>query len=190
MKKFIGVVATLALAAGALGGGAASAQSPQNPPARFAGTVTLNGQVAPAGTTVTAQVAGAACGSTTVFMENGNANYVVDVPAAGTDAPGCGAEGSTVTLLVNGQQAGSGPWRNFELNVVNLNAQTGATPSPTATASPTGTATAVPTPRAPQTGTGLGDSAANETLLALGVVALIVAAGAGAAVAVRRRNQA
>jgi hypothetical protein len=169
----------LALGASVLGASVAFAQ-PANPPARFAGTVTVNGQPAAAGTVVEARVGSAVCGTTTVFIQNNAANYVVDVPAADSEHPGCGTEASTVTLFVNGVQAGSGPWRNFELN--NINLVVGAATTPTATPS-----TPVPTPAPPTTGTGTtaGSSGASPMLF-VGGLALAAAAVAGF-FALRRR---
>jgi hypothetical protein len=168
-----------ALGATLLGASLAFAQ-PANPPARFAGTVTVNGVPAAAGTVVEARVGSAVCGTTTVFLQNNAANYVVDVPAADSANPGCGTEASTVTLFVNGVLGGSGPWRNFELNNVNL--VVGA-------ATPTATSTPVPTPAPPTTGTGTaGGGGGFSPLLALGGLALAAAAVAGAAALRRRAN--
>jgi hypothetical protein len=187
IKRVLSGAAALAIGATALTASVALAQ-PSNPPARFAGTVTVNGAPAAAGTAVEARVGTTVCGTTTTFNQNNAANYVVDVPAQDAANEGCGTESATVTLFVNGQQAGSGPWRNFELNQINLvvgAATATATPSGTAT----GTATAVPTPGAPQTGSGLDSPGSGiNPLIGIGIVALVATAAAGAAVGARRHG--
>lgn len=181
IKRAIASAVVFALGAAALGFGMVQAQgAPTNPPARFAGTVTVNGQPAAAGTAVEARIGSTVCGTTTVFMQNNAANYVVDAFALDSEHPGCGTDGATVTLFVNGQQAGSGPWVNHQLNQVNLVVGAGAA-TPTATA--TGTGTAVPTPRAPQTGTGLGASEGLDPLMLAGGIALTIVVVGGAAAA-------
>ena len=135
----------------------AAAQSPPIPPARFAGTVSINGAPAPGGTPIEARVGSASCGTASVFIEGGASRYVIDVAAESTATPGCGTDGATVSFFVAGQAAGSGSWVNFDLNQLNLGSST-ATPTPTATGTPTGTATAPPaTPLF--WGHGLGDPA-------------------------------
>ncbi|MCC7363886.1 MAG: hypothetical protein IT303_05910 [Dehalococcoidia bacterium] len=183
------LTSALALAGAlALGAGTAFAQAPNDPPARFAGTVTIDGAPAPAGTTVTAQVGSATCGVTTVFSQGGAMNYVVDVAPNNTENPGCGAVGSTVTLLVNGATAGTGSWLNYQLNQVNLSVGSQATATPTATTTATTTATATSTPRAPQTGSGqAADGSGDASTVVLGLGAAAIAAGAG--LAIRRRAQ-
>jgi hypothetical protein len=187
IKRILSGAVVAAVGVTALSAGVAFAQ-PTNPPARFAGTVTVNGAPAPAGSAVEARIGSTVCGTTTTFSENNASNYVVDVPASDAENQGCGTDGATVQLFVNGQAAGSGPWRNFELNNVNLSVGA-ATSTPTATATTTGTATARPTtPSAPQTGTGgsLQSSDGNSSLLMIGIGGLVIAAAAGAAVGARR----
>jgi hypothetical protein len=180
IKRAITSGVVFALGVAALGFGLVQAQgAPTNPPARFAGTVMVNGQPAAAGTVVEARIGGNVCGSTTVFMQNGAANYVVDAFATDAEHPGCGSDGATVTLFVNNQQAGSGSWVNHQLNQVNLVVGAGAaTPTATATAG-----TAVPTPRAPQTGTGSATGGGMEPLVLAGAVILGIAVLGGATVA-------
>lgn len=185
MRRLLAGAALALGATAALGAGVALAQ-PANPPARFAGTVTINGAPAPANTAVEARIGSTVCGTTTTFLQNNASNYVVDVPAADSQNPGCGTDGATVTLYVNGVAAGSGPWRNFELNNINLVAGA-ATPTTTTTA------TAVPTtPAPPVTGSGgpqANDAGGDNGLLLAGVAGLVVAAAAGAAIGARRRGQ-
>lgn len=174
--------------AGVLTAGEASADTPPNPPARFTGTVRVDGQAPPAGTVVEARIGGNPCGSTSVFLVGTEARYVLDVPA--TD-PGrsinCGTEGAVVEFYVGGKKAQqTGTWRNYQLNELNLTVVT-PTPTPTATATPTRTPTRTPTPAAPRTGTGTAAGEEGSASLALAMFALgaVVLAGAGA-VALRR----
>jgi hypothetical protein len=182
-KALLPGILALTLLATAAFASTAAAQSPPNPPARFAGSVMLNGAPAPAGTTVEARIGSASCGNTTVFMEAGQARYVVDVSALDSDHPGCGTDGASVSFFVAGQAAGSGAWRNFDLNQLNLNAQAA---SPTATATATSTATTPVTPIAPQTGSGGTTGGDSEPLIAIAGLGL-VAAAIGIGVAGRRR---
>jgi hypothetical protein len=172
---------------GTFGAGIAEAQSPPTPPARFAGSVTVDGQPVAAGTVITAQIGSASCGSTSTFTEAGQARYVLDVPALEPNAAAnCGTDGATVTFFIGALRANeTGSWRNFDLNQLDLTATTPVSPTPTA--SPTGTGTAVPTPRPPVTGGGTVDSSdgSSSLFLALGIGAIALAA-AGAATAVRR----
>jgi hypothetical protein len=144
-------VAVAALAAALLVGslasaGGALAQSPPEPPSRFAGTVTIDGQPAPAGTAIEARVGSASCGVTTVFLQGGQARYVIDVASAAAQ-PNCGTPGATVTFIVGGAPAPqTGSWRNYELVQLDL-ALTRSTPTPAVSPSPT------PTPRPPVAGT-------------------------------------
>jgi hypothetical protein len=131
----------------------ASAESPPNPPSRFAGTVLVDGAKPAAGTVIQARIGNTSCGTTTV---TGDGNYVVDVPALDPGAtPNCGTDGATVSFWIGdklAQQTGS--WANYKLSVLNLTYTT--PPTPTATATGTGTATG--TPKAPVTGSGTGTS--------------------------------
>ena len=102
-----GVAAVMLLGlAGLFSGEAAEAQSsPTGPPHRFAGSVTLDGEAAAAGTSVTAVVNGAECGSATVITSAAGSTYVVDVPDSCADA------GDTVSFQVGGYDAAeSGTW--------------------------------------------------------------------------------
>ena len=64
-------VAMLLGAVGLYGGDAAQAQSPPTPPARFVGTVAIDGVAASAGTAIVAKVGDATCGTTSVFTSGG-----------------------------------------------------------------------------------------------------------------------
>ena len=165
----------------------ASADTPPAPPARFTGTVKVDGAAAAAGTLIEARIDGATCGVTTTFMSGSSARYVLDSPADQPGAAGCGAEGKVVSFYIGGKLAAeTGSWANYQLNLVDL---TYVTPTPTPTA--TATATAEPTtpsatPKPPSTGTGTesGSSAASLLFAALGLGAL--AFGMGGVLAARR----
>ncbi len=124
-------------AAGTLGAATVSAESPPNPPARFAGTVTVDGQPVAAGTVIEARIGNAACGVTQVFTQGGQSRYVLDVPALDPGAnPNCGVDGAVVTFYIGGKRAAeTGTWRNYELNQLNLTYTT-PTPAPSPTATP------------------------------------------------------
>ncbi len=172
---------------GAFGVNEAEAQSPPNPPSRFAGSVTVDGAPVTPGTVITAQIGSATCGATSTFNSGAEARYVLDVPALAPGAEAnCGTDGATVVFYIGALKANeTGSWRNFDLNTLNLTATTPVSPTPTGT-TPAGGGTAVPTPRPPVTGSGVVDSSSSNTLfLALGIGALALAA-AGAATAVRR----
>lgn len=166
---------------GALNSATVEAQSPPNPPARFVGSVVVDGQPAAAGTLIEARVGNATCGSAQVFTQGSEARYSVDVSALEPAAPNCGVDGSVVTFYVGGREAAeTGSWRNYELNTVNLTV---------VTATPTGTATTPSaTPGAPTTGDTLaqGGSSANWLFAAIGLGALAFGAS-GVAVARRSR---
>ena len=113
----------------------AFAESPPNPPARFVGSVLVDGQAPAGGTLIEARIGSATCGATTVFMAGSEARYVVDSPALDPGAnPNCGVDGAVVTFYIGGKKANeTGSWKNYQLNTVNL---TYTTPTPTASATP------------------------------------------------------
>jgi hypothetical protein len=167
----------------------AAAQAPPNPPSRFVGTVTVNGQPAASGTLIEARIGGATCGTTTVFLASGQSRYTLDSPALDpAQAPGCGADGSVVTFFVGGQQAAqTGTWRNYQLNTVDLTAGPGATnPPATTTAAPT-TAAPQTTPRAPATGNVDGSTGSEAPMLEVMLIAAVLGLG-GVALAARTRR--
>ncbi|WP_322819741.1 hypothetical protein [Tepidiforma sp.] len=161
-----GAVAVVALFVGAVGAAdRAGAQSPPEPPSRFVGTVTVDGQPAPAGTPVEARIGGVSCGVTTVFLQGGQARYVIDVAGAASQ-PGCGAVGTTITFIVGGSAAPqTGVWRNYELTQLDL-ALVRATPTPASSPA------ASPTPRPPVAGTGLAEQAGPSTWWVISMAAL------------------
>lgn len=91
----------------------------QQPPNRFYGSVTLNGVTPPAGTPVTALIAGRQCG---VGEVRDDGRYVVDVQDEASQA-GCGTEGAIVTFQVGGVAAGqSGVYRRGAFTELHLTA--------------------------------------------------------------------
>lgn len=112
--------------AGLAGADLASAESPPNPPARFTGTVLVDGVAPNAGTEIVAKIGDATCGVTAVFKHGADSRYVLDVPALDPGStPNCGQDGSTVTFFVGGKQANeTGTWRNYDVNIVNLTVTT------------------------------------------------------------------
>ena len=211
-----GVIGGVALlgASGTFNATDAAAESPPAPPARFVGTVLVDGQQPAAGTVIEARVGGTSCGVSSTYSQGSAMWYAVDVAALDPGAnPNCGAEGATVTFYIGGMLAAeSAPWRNYDINIVNLT-YTSPTPTPvpptatpatatvTTTTPTTGPGTATPTtgggggstktvvastPKPPSTGTGSqgGDTSAVWLFALLGAGA--VAFGAGGAAVARR----
>jgi len=170
--KWSAAMLGLALLLGLVGmsAGAAFAQgAPPNPPARFAGTVTVDGVAAGAGASVVASVGGAVCATTAV---NAAGTYVVDVSAA------CGGTGSTVSFSVDGAAAAeTTAWSNSALNVSNLTVTTVVAETP---ATP-----ATETPAAPATGSGLATTSSTQAML-LALLGLTLLSGV-AVVTARKR---
>ena len=177
-------VVVLVAAIGALSVATVSAESPPNPPARFVGSVLVDGQAATAGTIIEARIGNTTCGSSTVFMASGEARYALDSPALDPGAtPNCGVDGAAVSFFVGGKKANeTGSWKNYQLNILNLTVTT-----PTPSASP-GAGTATPKP--PTTGTTpvgpTSDSNAAWLFAILGLAAITLGVG-GATVARRAR---
>ena len=115
-----GVAAALLLGLAGLFSGADLAEAqPEQPDARFTGTVTLEGEPAAAGTAVVAIVAGAECGSGTVTTGANGSRYTLNSPAD------CAESGDEVSFHVGGVAAAeTGTWNNTALNVVDLTATT------------------------------------------------------------------
>jgi hypothetical protein len=158
----------------------ASAESPPSPPARFVGSVKIDGANAPAGTLIEARIGNTTCGATTVFASGSEARYALDSPALDPGAtPNCGVEGAVVSFYVGGKKANeTGSWANYQLNTVNLTVTTPTTTPGTAT------------PKPPVTGTNSitsgSDASATWLYVALGLGALAFGVG-GTAVARRSR---
>ena len=168
----------LALLLGLVGmsAGAAIAQgAPPNPPARFAGTVTVDGTAAGAGASVVASVGGAVCATTAV---NAAGTYVVDVSAA------CGGAGTTVSFTVDGAAAAeTAAWSNSALNVSNLTVTTPV--EEPAVEEPAVEEPAAETPAAPATGSGLATTSSTQAML-LALLGLTLLSGT-AVVTARKR---
>jgi len=194
MSKWLGLaLAAVVMTVGGLvlGTGAAEAQAPQSP-ARFVGTVKVDGAYVPAGTLIEAYVNGSLCGVATTFNSDGAARYSLDVKAAQPEPPdqvNCGTVGDQVTFYIGGKMAmETGSWNNAILNVLNL---TYVTPTPTATAttvpSATATATTAATPKPPSTGQGQSGSESGAMTLVVALLALgAVAFGMGGVAAAKR----
>jgi len=177
--KWSAAMLGLALLLGLVGmsAGAAFAQgAPPNPPARFAGTVTVDGVAAGAGAAVVASVGGAVCATTAV---NAAGTYVVDVSAA------CGGAGTTVSFTVDGAAAAeTTAWSNSALNVSNLTVTTPVVEEP-AVEEPAVEEPAAETPAAPATGSGLATTSSTQAML-LALLGLTLLSGT-AVVTARKR---
>jgi len=153
----------------------ARADSPPSPPARFVGSVLVDGKAATPGTTIEVHVGAATCGVTAVFTASGESRYAVDSPALDPGAaPNCGTDGGAVSFWIGGKKANeSGSWKNYQLNTVNLTYTTPTTPKP------------------PVTGSGLGSSDSEGTavwlfaMLGLGALAF----GVGGVAAARKSGR-
>ena len=176
--KWSAAMLGLALLLGLVGmsAGAAIAQgAPPNPPARFAGTVTVDGTAAAAGASVQASVGGAVCATTAV---NAAGTYVVDVSAA------CGGAGTTVSFTVDGAAAAeTTAWSNSALNVSNLTVTTPV--EEPAVEEPAVEEPAAETPAAPATGSGLATTSSTQAML-LALLGLTLLSGT-AVVTARKR---
>lgn len=92
-------------------------------PSSFWGTVTINGENAPAGTEITARIDGIVRANTTVKFYNGESIYSLDVP--GEDGPpgDSGDEQMIVFYIGNHPAAQTAVWqsgKNVELNLTAL----------------------------------------------------------------------
>ncbi len=113
-----GIAAAMLLGLAGLFSGEVAEAQPSGPPHRFAGSVTLDGEAAAAGTSVTAFVNGAECGSSaTVITTAAGSTYAVDVPDSCADA------GDTVSFQVGGYDAAeTGTWSGGGRTDLNLSA--------------------------------------------------------------------
>ena len=129
-----------------------SAQAPPTPPSRFVGSVLINGEQAPTGTTVLAQIGGVVCGSGAI---NTAGKYVLDIDASES----CGTLGAVITFQVNGVQVKeSGTWKNDQLSILDLTVTTSQD---------------VVVPLAPNTGSGLESDLASFPFVARGFVIFV-----------------
>jgi hypothetical protein len=132
------------------------------PPNRFYGTVSINGQDQPEGTVVEAYIGNTLCGSGTVQNRNGSNIYLVDVLGSG-QKPNCANDGDKVTFKISGLDANeTGSYDTAAATRLDLTAAgaartvaqptvlapgTGGTPAPPPPlpTSPLGTSTPAPT---------------------------------------------
>ena len=176
LAAVLGIV--LFAASGALGVSTVSAESPPSPPARFVGSVMVDGAAPAGGTLIEARIGNATCGASTVFMAGGEARYALDSPALDPGAtPNCGVDGAVVSFYIGGKKANeTGTWKNYELNTVNLTYTT-----------PTATATTTATPKAPVTGNFEGTTSSSSASWLYAVLGLgTLAFGVGGATVARR----
>jgi hypothetical protein len=102
---------------------AATAAAQATPPHRFFGTLTVNGQPAPVGTTVSVSFGGQQCGSASTTQAG---RYVIDVLSA-TQQSGCFRGGETVSFTVGSATAReTSSFRTGGFEELNLTAGGGA----------------------------------------------------------------
>ena len=178
VMKWSAAMLGLALLLGLVGMSARAAiaqGAPPTPPARYAGTVTVDGTAAAAGASVQAWVGGAVCATTAV---NAAGTYVVDVSAS------CGGAGTTVAFSVDGALATeTAAWSNSALNVTNLTVTTPV--EEPAAEEPAAEEPAAETPAAPATGSGLATTSSTQAML-LALLGLTLLSGT-AVVTARKR---
>lgn len=138
------------------GAATATATTPPPPPGGTLapmyvnGTVTVNGQPVPGGSTITALVGVTSCGSGTVTVGRGVTTYAMRVLSVSHMA-GCATAGATVTFRMGSTPLnGSATFVGGATATVNLTGGTG-TVGPTATATATTTATATSAALRPMT---------------------------------------
>lgn len=120
----LGAALILGLLAAGLTSGIASAQV--LPPHRFFGSLTINGQPAPAGTAVNGFIGGTDCAG---FITTTAGRYVLDVFGASQQA-GCGRPGATIEFRVNGTATGqTASFRNGGYEQLDLAVGGGPAPS-------------------------------------------------------------
>lgn len=104
-------------AVGVFGGGNVRAQQDAQPPNRFFGTLTVDGQPAPVGTLVTAIVGEVICGSRATTDAG---RYQVDALSS-RERSGCGLPNSTVSFRVGEAMAAeTGTWTAGQITRLNL----------------------------------------------------------------------
>ena len=114
-----GIAAAMLLGLAGLFSGEVAEAQPTGPPHRFAGSVTLDGAPAAAGTSVTATVGYTECGSATVITGANGSTYALDVPDDCADA------GDTVHFKVGGVAAAEyGTWSSGGRTDLDLTATT------------------------------------------------------------------
>jgi len=152
---------------------------PPSIPSTFNGTVTIDGALAPDGTTITALDSDGVSWATATTSDG---RYVMDVPATMPQTPPCFLAGATISFTCDGASAAETGTASGGLKDLNLTC--GPIASPTPTVEPTPTPTVEPTPTAtptvlPPTGMGgmSGDGGFMWWPLALAAAALTSVAG-------------
>lgn len=105
------------------------ASAPSPPPAAYYGTLTVDGDPAPVGLTVTAEIDGEQRGSLTtseVGRYGGSGAFDPKLQVDGTDDD----RGATVQFFVEGEPAGTATWRSSDVLEVALSATGVSIPSP------------------------------------------------------------
>ncbi|WP_207586236.1 PGF-pre-PGF domain-containing protein [Halomontanus rarus] len=119
----------LVVLVGAVGAVGSVAGAPTPPPAAYYGSLTVDGDPAPAGLTVTAEIDGEQRGSLTTGdagRYGGSGAFDPKLQVNGTD----GDEGATVHFFVEGESAGTATWRSGDVREVALSATGVSVPTP------------------------------------------------------------
>ena len=120
-----GIAAAMLLGLAGLFSGEVAEAQPADPSARFVGSVTIDGEGAPAGSSVSAMVDGTECGSATVFTVEGESRYSINVPSS------CAGMGDEVSFHIGMYAAAEmGTWDNTKLNQLDLSYTTPPPPPP------------------------------------------------------------
>lgn len=125
--------------------GAQVQPGPPIPPARYYGTVLLDGRNVPAGTAITAMIGGNVCGTTTSETVDGASIYSITITGDDLLAPQpvCGRDGALVDFQVGNLPANERAlWTSGTVNELSLSAVSAAE----ATATPARRPVAVPEP--------------------------------------------
>lgn len=123
----LGIV--LVVLVGTVGAGSSVAGAQALPPAAYYGSLTVDGDPAPAGITVTAEIDGEQRGSLTTGgagRYGGSGAFDPKLTVDGTDDD----EGATVRFFVEGEPAGTATWRSGDVREVALSATDVSVPTP------------------------------------------------------------
>ena len=97
--------------------------APPSLPSSFYGKVTVNGQVVPVGTVISARINGVEYAHFSAIIDAGQSWYTLDVPGDDPDTPGTqgGVEGDTIVFFIGPIQAAqTGIWHAGTNVVLNL----------------------------------------------------------------------